>query len=74
MSKQLEQFGCNVTNPNGKTWRTVGTGVSIAIDLSTSNLEHSDGEPSEQLPEFDRVADDITRSVASREADNADRA
>lgn len=74
MREQLELFGCKVTSPNGETWRIVGTGVSIDIDLSTGKIEHSDGELGEQLPGFERITDYITRSVASREADNADRA
>lgn len=50
MRKQLEQFGCKVTNPTGETWRIVGTGVSIDIDMITGSIEHSDGELGEQLP------------------------
>jgi hypothetical protein len=72
MREQLEGSGCHVTKRQGETWRVVGTGVSIDIDLSTGEMEHSEGELGEQLPEFERIADYIVRSVASREAHLAD--
>lgn len=72
MRRQLERSGCQVTNLEGETWRIIGTGVSIDIDLSTGDVEHSDGELGEQLPGFERIAAYIIRSVASREADIAD--
>jgi hypothetical protein len=71
MRRQLEQSGCKVTNREGDNWRVVGTGVSIDIDLSTGDIEHSDGERGEQLPEFEEIVDHIIRSVRSREADRA---
>lgn len=68
----LERSGCKVTNRDGETWRVVGTGVSIDIDLRTGDVQHSDGERGDQLPEFERIADYIVRSVASRQANMAD--
>jgi hypothetical protein len=72
MRKQLERFGCEVTNRDGEAWRVIGTGVSIDIDLRTGDVQHLDGELGEQLPEFERIADHIVWSVASRQADIAD--
>lgn len=72
MRKQLERSGCEVTSRDGETWRVIGTGVSIDIDLRTGDVQHSDGELGEQLPEFERITDHIVRSVASRQADMAD--
>lgn len=72
MRRQLERSGCQVTNRDGETWRVVGRGVSIDIDLGTGDVQHSDGEVGEQLPAFERITDHIVRSVASRQADIAD--
>ena len=72
MRKQLERSGCKVTHRDGETWRVVGTGVSIDIDLRTGDVQHSDGELGEQLPEFERITDHIVWSVASRQTDIAD--
>lgn len=72
MLRQFEMSGCKVTPRDAAAWRVVGTGVSVDIDLSTGDIEHSDGQVGEQLPEFGDIADHIIRSVRTRETDRAD--
>ncbi len=72
MKHQLELSGCKVTNRDCDRWHVIGTGVSINIDLRTGDVQHSDDELGEQLPEFEHITDHIVWSVASRQASIAD--
>lgn len=72
MRRRLEKSGCEVTHRDVTTWRVAGTGVSIDIDLGTGDIEHSNGELGEQLPEFEDIADHIVRTVVRRQAHKAD--
>jgi hypothetical protein len=72
MAAALERAGCSVTRRIGATWRVMGTGIAIDIDLDKGAVEYSEGEGGEQLPEFEDIVEHIIRAVRSRETKLAD--
>lgn len=74
IAAMLERAGCSVTCRNGGTWRVIGTGIPIDIDLNTGDIVYPAGVVGEQLPEFEGIADHIIRSVRRREAELTDQA